>query len=170
MHLISRFYSRWQHWTENALTWGVCSGFRTVLQMDCHSLKGVSSWVCVRGASGGFILFHRLFCKGKGEMYTFYSSNILSIMFISCDKYAKRYTTHWAESEPLLMWSVVDARCCGALKTGEGRQKPTTDPLLVLRGNSSLLSTRLARALWYSFWVQRRFLKSLPVLCIKSFL
>lgn len=71
-------------------------------------------------------------------MYTFYSSNILSIMFISCDKYAKRYTTLWAESEPLLMWSVVDARCCGALKTGEGRQKPTTGPLLVLRGNSHL--------------------------------
>lgn len=71
-------------------------------------------------------------------MYTFYSSNILCIMFISCDKYAKRYTTHWAESDPLSMWSAVDAWHCGALKTGEGRQKPTTGPLLVLRRNSHL--------------------------------
>lgn len=48
-------------------------------------------------------------------MYTFYSSNILYIMFISCDEYASRYTTHWAESEILLLWSVAEAGGCGAL-------------------------------------------------------
>lgn len=36
-------------------------------------------------------------------MYTFYSSNILYIMFISCGEYARRYTTRWTESDPLLL-------------------------------------------------------------------
>lgn len=82
------------HWQEV-----ICSDFGTAFQMDCHRLRGVNSLVCLRRLRG-FILFHRLFCKGKGEMYTFYSSNILYIMFISCDEYARRHTTHWAESKP----------------------------------------------------------------------
>lgn len=105
-------------------------------------------------------------------MYTFYSSNILSIMFISCDKYAKRYTTHWAESEPLFMWSVVDARGCGALKTGAGRRMPTTGLPLVLRGNSNLsLIYQISKGTVMQFFEYKDiFLKSLPVLCIKAFL
>lgn len=75
--------------------------------------------LCVHGGWGVFILFHRLFCKGKGEMYTFYSSNILSIMFISCDKYAKRYATHWAESEPLVN---VECGRCSVLGCSEDRR------------------------------------------------
>lgn len=36
-------------------------------------------------------------------MYTFYSGNILYIMFISCGEYARRYTTHWTESNLVLI-------------------------------------------------------------------
>lgn len=37
-------------------------------------------------------------------MYTFYSSNILYIMFISCGEYARRYNALDRIIDPLLMW------------------------------------------------------------------
>lgn len=44
-------------------------------------------------------------------MYTFYSSNILYIMFISCGEYARQYTTHWTESEILRSWGSEHGGC-----------------------------------------------------------
>lgn len=72
-------------------------------------------------------------------MYTFYSSNILYIMFISCE-YARRYTTHWTESETLLlmwtdMWQMSD---CFGLKVvyyeGKGEGEDNSTPYVHCHG------------------------------------
>lgn len=62
-------------------------------------------------------------------MYNFYSSNILYIMFISCE-YARRYTTHWTESEILLPWirawcmlDCVDLKMVNSKDKGENKDK-----------------------------------------------
>lgn len=92
-----------------------------LFQMDCRRLK-VSTALYVYEGQGGFILFHRLFCRGG--MYTFYSSNILYIMFILCDEYARRYTTHWAESEPV---NVECGRCLAAVVSCKTQVRERTD-------------------------------------------
>lgn len=60
----------------------------------------------------------------RGGMYTFYSSNILYIMFILCDEYARRYTTHWAKSEPV---NVECGRCLAAVVSCKTQVRERTD-------------------------------------------
>lgn len=108
----------------------------TVFQMDCHRLKGVNSFACSRRLRVSYFSTD-YFVRGRGNVH-FLQQPYFVYMFISCGEYAKRYTPHWAENRNPAVCSVVDAQRCGALKTGEARQKPTTGPLLVLRGKSHL--------------------------------
>lgn len=69
--------------------------------MDCRRLK-VSTALYVYEGQGGFILFHRLFCKGgKCTLFTAATFCILCLFRVM--------NMHWAESETLLLWSAVDA-------------------------------------------------------------
>lgn len=140
-----------------------------LFQTDCRRLK-VSTALYVYEGQGGFILFHRLFCKGRG-MYTFYSSNILYIMFILCDEYARRYTTHWAKSETLLMWSAVDAwwLWCPVRNRWGRRQKHTT-LLLGLRGSAHLSYIPDLQGHWDTvFKYKDNFLKAFQFCALKPF-
>lgn len=168
IHLISHFYSRWQHWTENASTQSHLQRLRncfkqTVAGWRCQQLcmftkvKGVSYF-----STDYFV---------RGGMYTFYSSNILYIMFILCDEYARRYTTHWAESETLLMWSAVDAwwLWCPVRHRWGRRQKHTT-LLLGLRGSAHLSYIPDLQGHWDTvFKYKDNFLKAFQFCALKPF-
>lgn len=98
--LISRFYSRWQHWTENrlrpiAVVPGLC-------QRDCYGLGGVSSCVCWQ-VKGVEYFPADAFVRGRGKCTLFTVSNILYIMFLSCSGCARRYTACGAGSAVLFL-------------------------------------------------------------------
>lgn len=134
--------------------------------MDCHRLKGVNSFASSRRLRVSYFSTD-YFVRGRGNVH-FLQQPYFVYMFISCGEYAKRYTPHWAENRT---GSEQCGRRCGALKTGEARQKPATGPLSVLRGKShrSYLPDEQGHCDTV-FEDKDIFLKSLPVLCIKTFL
>lgn len=103
-----------------------------LFQMDCRRLK-VSTALYVYEGQGGFILFHRLFCKGGG--CTLFTAAIFCILCLFCVMNMQGGTLRTGQNQNLLMWSAVDAwRLWCPVRHRWGRGQTHTTLLLGLRG------------------------------------
>lgn len=137
----------------------ICSDFGTVFQVDCHKLKGVSSFVCLRRLKGAHTFSTDYFVRGRGGCILF-TAAIFCILCLFHVMNMQGGTLHTGQNQRCCrcgVWWMLD-RCVLSEDTAEGKDRRIPHVLSSYR-IPHLLPTRLARALWYSFWVQRLFFK-----------